>query len=304
MNIKHIKHFSSFFLFIAALFSGVLLVASPVSADAAGDYCKKYSDKTSDFISMCERQFKYAQEGKRQTCGYAESSPWQSACLESYQAGRSGAPGEQTNPAEGGGEDDICKDSANKDACNAGKDGSNCSEFSGAERASCEQGVARQVCGTAAAGSSVRAIERFDECNSDVRECIGSAETAAVADCMNKLKNTNPEGKKAYQAAAKKRAGDAGNCGEAKTNIITCKGSGEDAIASVLIMFLMVLTAIVGVVAVGGIVYAAILYASASDNSGQVSQAKTIIRDVAIGLLLYGFMAAIINWLVPGGIIK
>lgn len=250
---------------------------------------------------MCERQFRYASDGKDDSCNYG-TSPWQAACKEAYQAGKGGSSG--ADPAQGGGQEDICKDSANKDACNAGKDGSNCSEFSGAERASCEQGVARQVCGTAPAGSSVRAIERFDECNSDVRKCIGSAETAAVAGCMNKLKNTDPDGKKAYQAAAKKRAGDAGNCGEAKTNIITCKGSGEDAIASVLIMFLMVLTAIVGVVAVGGIVYAAILYASASDNSGQVSQAKTIIRDVAIGLLLYGFMAAIINWLVPGGIIK
>jgi hypothetical protein len=94
-----------------------------------------------------------------------------------------------------------------------------------------------------------------------------------------------------------------GECGGAKTNLIDCKGSGSQAISGVLKGILFVLTILIGIVATGGIVYGAVLYASAQDNAGQVGQAKTIIRDVAIGLLLYGFMIAIINWLVPGGVI-
>lgn len=95
-----------------------------------------------------------------------------------------------------------------------------------------------------------------------------------------------------------------GECGKAKTNIIECDGEGVEAIGNVLANVLFILTMLVGIVATGGIVYAAVLYASAQDNSGQISQAKTIIRDVAIGLFIYGFMIAIVNWLVPGGIIQ
>lgn len=122
---------------------------------------------------------------------------------------------------------------------------------------------------------------------------------------------TDPVLKKACEdgAAAKNAVysakGDAGTCGDAKTNLVTCDGAGGiQALGGVLKIILFILTILIGIVATGGIVYGAILYASAQDNAGQVSQAKTIIRDVAIGLLLYGFMMAIINWLVPGGVIS
>ncbi|MBI3889821.1 hypothetical protein HY312_04610 [Candidatus Saccharibacteria bacterium] len=62
-------------------------------------------------------------------------------------------------------------------------------------------------------------------------------------------------------------------------------------------------TVLIGVIATGGITYGAILYASARDNQGQVQEAIGIIRNVAIGLVLYGFTVAIINWLVPGVVI-
>lgn len=101
-----------------------------------------------------------------------------------------------------------------------------------------------------------------------------------------------------------RQPGDAGQCGEARTNLINCgTATGTNAIANVLKIVLFIMTILIGIVATGGIVYGAVLYASASDNSSQVSQAKTIIRDVVIGLFLYGFMVVIINWLVPGGVI-
>ncbi len=64
-----------------------------------------------------------------------------------------------------------------------------------------------------------------------------------------------------------------------------------------------VLTVLIGILAVGGLAYAGVLYASAQDNQSQVSSAMTIIRNVVIGLFLYGFTIAIINWLIPGGVI-
>jgi hypothetical protein len=53
---------------------------------------------------------------------------------------------------------------------------------------------------------------------------------------------------------------------------------------------------------VGALIYAGIMYASASGQSAQITKAKTIITDVVIGLVAYGFMAIILNWLIPGGI--
>lgn len=66
---------------------------------------------------------------------------------------------------------------------------------------------------------------------------------------------------------------------------------------------LTILTAVVGIAAIGTIIWAGIMYASAADDSGQVAKAKTLIRDVIIGVIAYGLMIVGLNWLVPGGII-
>lgn len=96
----------------------------------------------------------------------------------------------------------------------------------------------------------------------------------------------------------------AASCGGAKTEFVSCgDGAGLGAIASMIKMGIYALTALIGIVAVGGLAYAAILYASARDNKSQVEQAITIIRNIVIGLVMYGFIVAIINWLVPGGVI-
>lgn len=93
-------------------------------------------------------------------------------------------------------------------------------------------------------------------------------------------------------------------CGDTKTQIIACDGkSGVAAINDLIKIAITVLTVLIGIVATGGIAYAAVLYASARDNQGQVTQSITIIRNIVIGLVLYGFTIVIINWLIPGGVI-
>lgn len=69
-----------------------------------------------------------------------------------------------------------------------------------------------------------------------------------------------------------------------------------------LVLIVRVLTIGVGILAVGAFVWAGVLYGSAHDNSSQVSQAKTIIVNTVIGILLYAGMVLIINFLVPGGL--
>lgn len=106
----------------------------------------------------------------------------------------------------------------------------------------------------------------------------------------------------AYAAPATQSSGN--SCGGTKTQLIACDGkNGIEAIGGLIKLAVTVLTVLIGTVAVGGLAYAAILYAGARDNQNQVSSAITIIRNIVIGLIMYGFTIAIINWLVPGGVI-
>lgn len=95
-----------------------------------------------------------------------------------------------------------------------------------------------------------------------------------------------------------------GECGGTKTQILSCDGEqGVGAINEMIRIAITVLTVLIGVVATGGIAYAAVLYASARDNQNQVNEAMVMIRNIVIGLVLYGFTIVIINWLIPGGVI-
>jgi phosphatidylglycerophosphate synthase len=100
------------------------------------------------------------------------------------------------------------------------------------------------------------------------------------------------------------------SCGGVDTAIIQCSQSGDagtaqdSAIWGILLIVLNILTAGIGILAVAGIVFAAILYSSASDEASQVQKAKTIIKNVVIGLILYGSMYLLLNYLIPGGIFQ
>lgn len=99
------------------------------------------------------------------------------------------------------------------------------------------------------------------------------------------------------------------SCG-VETSILTCpegtdnKSSDitKNATWAMLILALNILTVGVGIASVGAIVYASILYTTSSDDTGRLQKAKTIIRDTIIGLLFYGFMYLIINYITPGGL--
>lgn len=67
---------------------------------------------------------------------------------------------------------------------------------------------------------------------------------------------------------------------------------------------LQFLVAGVGLVVVGGIIYGGFLYMTARGNSSQVQKGQEVIRNAIIGLLLYIFMFAILNFLIPGGILN
>lgn len=77
---------------------------------------------------------------------------------------------------------------------------------------------------------------------------------------------------------------------------------GSSGIWFTLIMIINILTAGVGIVAVGMITYAGFLYSSAQGNTEQVKKAMTMIRNAVIGLIAFALMFTAANYLIPGGI--
>lgn len=104
-------------------------------------------------------------------------------------------------------------------------------------------------------------------------------------------------------------AGETQGCGNTETAIIKCDGYDADSadvtknpIWYLLLLALNILTAGVGIVAVGGIVYGSILYTSAGDSSEKVKKAISVIMNVVIGIVAYVAMYAVLQFLIPGGI--
>ncbi len=95
-------------------------------------------------------------------------------------------------------------------------------------------------------------------------------------------------------------------CGAAQTSIdFNCAKSdkpGANTVTSLLLTIINFLAIGVGIAVVGGIVFGALRYSSANGNASHAQQGITFIVNAVIGLILFIFMYAIINFLVPGGL--
>lgn len=97
----------------------------------------------------------------------------------------------------------------------------------------------------------------------------------------------------------------AATCGEIETTIIDCASAQDTTgspIVALLVVAIQILTGLIGIVAIGALIYAGILYSSASGNASQVAKAKEIITNTVIGLILFAGMALLLNYLIPGGL--
>lgn len=65
---------------------------------------------------------------------------------------------------------------------------------------------------------------------------------------------------------------------------------------------LKIVAGLAGVATVGGFLWGGLLYITARANAGQVENAKMVMINSVIGLLMFIFMYAILQYLVPGGI--
>lgn len=63
-----------------------------------------------------------------------------------------------------------------------------------------------------------------------------------------------------------------------------------------------ILTVLVGIAAVGGIIYGSILYTTSGGSSEGTKKGMTIIKDTIIGVIVYAFMYVILSFVMPGGV--
>lgn len=94
----------------------------------------------------------------------------------------------------------------------------------------------------------------------------------------------------------------AGSCGGAETSVISCEGEGSTAIINIIKQVIKILTAGVGVAAFGAVVYGAFLYTTSEGSPDKVKKAREVWMNTVIGLLMFAFMVAITNFIIPGGV--
>ena len=94
-------------------------------------------------------------------------------------------------------------------------------------------------------------------------------------------------------------------CAGVNTSIIDCNATDAnpgDAIMELLKWVVNLLSAGVVIVAIGVMVYAGFLYTTSAGSPEQTKKALNLIRDAVIGLIAFGAMYILLNWVVPGGV--
>lgn len=159
------------------------------------------------------------------------------------------------------------------------------------KQAACKKGYNTQKCDTIVAGSS-------------------SSKATLKEICLKGIAQSKKDGVKPPPTEEPEEDpgdGSTGSCGGAETSIIKCDADNSGSIENngvwaLLLMAINILTAGIGIAAIGGIIYGSILYTTAGDNDSQVKSAKEIIRNVIIGIIAYVAMYALLQFIIPGGV--
>jgi hypothetical protein len=98
-------------------------------------------------------------------------------------------------------------------------------------------------------------------------------------------------------------------CGGAETSVINCDQAGGTTVEStgvwgLLILVINILSAGIGIAAVGGVVYGSIMYTASGGSVEQTKKAREIIANTIVGIVLYIAMWAFLNYIIPGGMFK
>ena len=113
------------------------------------------------------------------------------------------------------------------------------------------------------------------------------------------------------------------DCAGIKTSIINCEGVKcednstpvdgkcadgltpsveQSGIWKLLLLVINIMTAGVGVLAIGGVAYGSFKYTTSAGNSEKAKEARAIIFNVIYGLIAYALMFSFLNYIIPGGL--
>ena len=91
-------------------------------------------------------------------------------------------------------------------------------------------------------------------------------------------------------------------CGGVETSVISCDGTGSTAIINIIKQVIKILTAGIGVAAVGAVIYGAFLYTTSEGSPDKIKKAREVWTNTVIGIIMFAFMVAITNFIIPGGV--
>lgn len=99
----------------------------------------------------------------------------------------------------------------------------------------------------------------------------------------------------------------AGKCAGLETVFFDCPDNDrtdptKTGIWYLLLIAINILTAGVGIAAIGGIVVGSIMYTTAGGKPEQVKKANSILVNTILGIVIYALTYAFLNFIIPGGL--
>ena len=167
-------------------------------------------------------------------------------------------------------------------------------------------GKAQSACTTKNANSLRDAVS--DNCNgANKNACIENAAEGVIDQVARK----NPSSESDFNNIldnvlnASKHGGGgggAGGGGGGGAGASVCDDGGCDLIANYVNPSIRLLSALVGLVAAISLIMGGIQYSASTGDPQKTSAAKSRISKTILGLIIYAFLYAFLNFLVPGGI--
>lgn len=169
-------------------------------------------------------------------------------------------------------------ESQRKTACQNGYDGKGCGEGSDDEKEACEAGA------------------RADR-------PIPSEPDDEQMDKLAELDDIDPPVTTSDSVSGSAR------CGSVDTAYISCpgvSGGGIDGspVWGLVTVLLNIAVALVGLIAVGAVVYTGVIYSSAAGDEAKVRMALTMLKNIMIGTVVFASMYVLLQFIVPGGIFR
>lgn len=94
-------------------------------------------------------------------------------------------------------------------------------------------------------------------------------------------------------------------CGDVPISIDigTCEVGERGVLFAYLTLIIRFIAGLVGIAVAGVIIFGGLMYMTARGDKGQAEKAIGVIRNGIISLIVFIFLAAIINFLIPGGLL-